>query len=91
MDNFIKVLQIIYYLIFIPLGVLLIAVIIYLVISNPLSQLSRGGGPPAGAGFGGPGGGGSPAFPSEEMMKQFMQQGQGSAPDGAGQGVPRGR
>jgi len=47
MDNFIKVLQIIYYIIFIPLGILLIAGIIFLLLANPLGRFNQGfNGPP---------------------------------------------
>lgn len=53
MDSFITVLQIIYYIIFIPLGVLLIAGIIFLLVANPLGRFNQGfGGPPDGGNFG---------------------------------------
>jgi len=53
MDNFIKILQIIYYIIFIPLGILLIAGIIFLLLANPLGRFNQGfGGPPGGGDFG---------------------------------------
>lgn len=54
MDKFIQVLQIIYYLVFIPLGIILIAGIIFLVVANPLGKLGQFG--PGGDPFGGPGG-----------------------------------
>jgi len=76
LQGFKSVLQLIFYLIWIPLGFLLFAVIVFLIISNPLSKLSPGG-------FGGPGGSpssfdppdGGSGFPSEDMMKQYMQEG----------------
>ena len=81
MQGFKNVLQLIFYLIWIPLGFLLFAVIIFLIINNPLSKLSPGG-------FGGSGGSPSsfgPAdrgsgYQSEDMMKQYMQQGQNQQP-----------
>lgn len=60
MQNFKSVLQLIYYLIWIPLGILLIAGIIFLIVANPIGSLLESlpfGGPPGGGGFG-PGGGG---------------------------------
>ncbi len=78
MDRLIKFLQVIYYLIWIPVGILLLAGIIFLIVANPLSGLTE-----ALKGLGGAGGGfpsippagGSGGFPSEEMMKQFMERG----------------
>lgn len=82
MDKFIKVLQVIYYIIFIPLGILLVAFIIYLVVSNPLGKLMGGGFGGPGGGFGGgqPGGGFGQqgGFPTEEMIEQFKRQGDSS-------------
>ena len=81
MQGFKNVLQLIFYLIWIPLGFLLFVIIIFLIISNPLSKLSPGG-------FGGSGGSqssfgppsGDSGFPSEDMMKQYMQQGENRQP-----------
>lgn len=75
MDKLIKVLQIIYYIIWIPLGLLLVAFIIYMMVANPLGRIMGGGMGGPGGGFGGPPGGGGSNFPSEEMMKEFMQKG----------------
>ena len=92
MDGFIKVAQVVFYVIWIPLGILLIALTIFLLVSNPLGQLSKMMGPPQGN-FGNQGGS-SGAFPSEEMLKQFMQQGQnqfGNQPQNQGtSGTPSG-
>lgn len=86
MDKLIKALQLIHYLIWIPLGILLLAVIVFLLVANPFAGVmdvlgGAGGGLPAGLSgdsFGPPGGQG---FPSEEMIRQFLEQ-QGS-PEGA--------
>lgn len=49
MDNFLKLLQTIYYLIWIPLGILLIAGIIFMIIANPFAKLGEFG--PSSGGF----------------------------------------
>jgi len=80
-----QILAVIFYLIWIPLGLLLIAGIIFLVVANPLAGLMSGG-PSAGSGFeqsGTPGGG---FQPTEEMIRQFMEQ--GGSPDGSQFGPP---
>ena len=52
LQSFKSVLQIIYYLIWVPLGLLLIAGILFMIVANPLAKLGQFGGPPGG--FGGP-------------------------------------
>lgn len=64
MDSLNKILSIIFYLIWIPLGLVLLAGIIFVIVANPLGQIMGM--------LGGSGG-----LPSEDMMKQFQQQGPG--------------
>ena len=71
MEKLRQTLAVIFYLIWIPLGLLLIAGIIFLIVANPLAGLMSGG-PSAGSEFeqfGTPGGG---FQPTEEMMRQFI-------------------
>lgn len=73
-----QILSTIFYLIWIPLGIFLIAGIIFLVVANPLGQLGQllqGGGPGGGFPGGGPGQGGRDNFPSQEQIEQFQKQG----------------
>ncbi len=79
MDRLIKFLQVIYYFIWIPLGLLLIAGIVFLIVANPLAKLGEFGGPGGGFPGGAPGqggsGGGAGGFPSQEQIEQFQRQG----------------
>lgn len=77
MQAFKNVLQLIFYLIWIPLGILLFVVVIFLIFNNPLKSL--------GGGMGGPGefGQQEQGGPSEEMIKQYMQRGGGQQPSGS--------
>lgn len=52
LQAFKSVLQIIFYLIWTPLGLFLFALIIFLIVANPLERLGQGG--PGGFGQGGP-------------------------------------
>lgn len=77
MDKLRQTLEVIFYLIWIPLGILLLAGIIYLIAANPFAgmmELMSGGGglplAPSGDSFGPPGGQGSP---SEEQIRQFIE------------------
>lgn len=72
MDKLRQTLAVIFYLIWIPLGLLLIAGIIFLAVANPLAGIMEligrevpGGGATERGGF----------EPTEEMIQQFMQQG----------------
>lgn len=87
MQAFKSVLQIIFYLIWVPLGLFIFALIIFLIVADPLEKLGSLG---SGSSFGGPGGFGPPGggFPSQEQMQQFQQQ--GGAP-GGGQFGPHGQ
>ncbi len=81
MDNLNKILATIFYLIWIPLGILLIAGIVFLIVANPIGSFLENlpfGGPSGSGGFGQPGGG----FPSPEEIQQFQQQ--GGPPSGFG-------
>jgi len=78
MEKFRHILAVIFYLIWIPLGVLLLAGIIFMIMANPFAGMM-------GMMSGGPGGfdqSSSGGFPSEEMMKKFMQEG-GQPPGGS--------
>ena len=89
MQTFKSILQIIYYCIWIPLGILLFILAIYLMVNNPLKALGGfGAGGPGGGGpgsFGSPGGGfgegaSGGGMPSKEMIEQYMKQGGQSGP-----------
>lgn len=89
MEKLNQVLSIIFYLIWIPLGILLIAGIVFLIVANPIGSLleSLPPGAAGGGGFAPPSGG----FPTQEQIQQFQQfQQQGPLPTGAGQGRPPG-
>lgn len=62
-ENLNKAMQLIFYIVWILLGILLFGVIIYLVAANPMAKLGQVGGGPGGD------------FPSQEMMRQYTQQG----------------
>lgn len=67
MEKLIQVLATIFYLVWIPLGLLLLAGIVFLIVANPLAGIMDllGGGIPSEGGF----------QPTEEMIQQFLQQG----------------
>ena len=78
MNGLRQILAVIFYLIWIPLGILILAVIVFLITANPLGgllELLQAGG----AGGGSPGSPastrGEPAggFPSQEQIQQFQQ------------------
>ena len=76
MEKLRQTLAVIFYLIWIPLGLLLVAGAIFMIVANPFAGMMEmmSAGPPGGFGppsFGEEDGG----FPSEEMMKQFMEEG----------------
>lgn len=87
MEKLNQILSTIFYLIWIPLGIFLIAGIIFLIVANPIGSLlqSLPSGVPAGGGFAPPGGG----LPSQEQIQQFQQQ--GPVPGGTGQSGPSGK
>ncbi|MAG60067.1 hypothetical protein CMO96_04740 [Candidatus Woesebacteria bacterium] len=72
MNTLKNLLAIIFFLIWIPIGVLLLAGIIFLITANPLAGMMEGMQMMGGMGGDIPSGGQD--FPSEEMLKQFMQQ-----------------
>jgi len=69
-----QTLSAIFYLIWIPLGLLILAGIVFLAVVNPFAGIMQmmGGGSSAESGTD-PGGG---FQPTEEMIRQFMEQGQ---------------
>lgn len=54
MEKVNQVLAFVFYLVWIPLGLVLIAFIIYLIVANPLGMMTQGFGGPGGGGYGGP-------------------------------------
>lgn len=82
MQGFKNVLQLLFYLIWIPLGILLFVLVIFLLFNNPFTKMQGGfGSPPAGYG-GNPGG-----MQADQMMNQPMQM-QGQPGQGPAQGGP---
>ena len=80
MEKLNQVLSLIFYLIWIPLGILLIAGVVFLIVANPLAGIQQAlGSLQGGFGQSAPAGG----FPSQEMIRQFMEQGRPPA-DGFG-------
>jgi len=79
LQSFKSVLQVIYYLIWIPVGILLLAGVIFLIVANPLEKLGQFG--PGGDAFGGP--------PDRRFGPDQESNQSGGSPDG-GQGPVQG-
>lgn len=83
MNNLREILTVVFYLIWIPLGILILAGIVFLITANPLGGLlelfqaggASGGSPGSPASTRGEPAGG---FPTQEQIQQFQQQGPGS-------------